>query len=156
MKAPAAQMLAVDDEAVIALDFRRLLQPLGAELTIVSSGEQAMRIVRQRRFDLVMLNVHLPGISGLDVCRRLKQDPGLMDIPIIFLTGETNPQYVDIAYRLGAADYLTKPYEPEDFKTRVLIHLFRPGSGDNDADLRPPVQAINAPRFGFNQPQVRF
>ncbi len=136
MKVPAAQVLAVEDDAVIALEMQRLMQPAGVEITLASSGEKALETVRQRRFDLIMLNLRLSGISGLEVCRRLKLDPDLKDIPVVFLSAETNSQFMNIAFRLGAVDYLTKPYEVEHFKTRMLVHLGHLPKGAGDADRR--------------------
>lgn len=138
MKAPVAHVLAVEEDSVIALDLRRLMQGLGAEITIAISGEQAMELIRRRRFDLVILDFYLPGINGLEVCRRLKLDHGLKKIPVIFLTGETNLEIVNLAFRLGAADYLIKPFVPEDFKQRVRAHLNLP--------LTPPEREDVAPR----------
>ncbi len=123
MTVPFAHVLVVEHDSVVALDQQRLLQDLGAEATIAGSGEQAMILVRQRRFDLIILSINLPGIIGLEVCRRLKQDPDLMAIPVLFMSGETSPYFVDIAFRLGAVDYLTKPCEPEYFKQRVSAQL---------------------------------
>lgn len=123
MKRPLAQVLVVDDDAIIALDMRRLLQELAVESTLASSGEQAMTLVRERRFDLILLNLHLPGMSGLEVCRRLKGDPKLKAIPVIFVTGETDRAIKSEALRLGAVDFLAKPYAPAHFKSRVLAYL---------------------------------
>lgn len=126
MKNSIAHVLVVEHDAVITLDVLRMLRHLGAEATTANSGEQALKIVRQGRFDLIILDLNLPGINGLVVCRRLKKNPGLKDIPVIFLTGDTNPPLMDEAFRLGAVDFLTKPYETEELKKRVLVRLIRP------------------------------
>jgi CheY-like chemotaxis protein len=134
MKAPFAQVLVVDDNAVIAFDMRQLLQTSVAETTLAGSGEQALTLVRERRFDLILLNIHLPGISGLEVCRRLKLDPQLKAIPVIFVSGECDQVFVNEALRLGAVDYLTKPYDTKAFAARVLAHLKpAPSAGDEVA-----------------------
>lgn len=125
MKAPFALVLAVEDNADLASLMRRILAPAGVELTHALSGEQALELVRQRRFDLITLNIRLPGMNGLEVCRRLKADPDLFAIPVIFASGETNQEFIDQAYQLGAVDYLTKPYGVEDFRERVLAQLHR-------------------------------
>lgn len=139
MKAPTPQVLAVKHDAVNALDVKEMLRDMGAETTIVSTGEQAMTTMQQQRFDLVLLSIHLPGISGIEVCRRIKQEPKLQAIPVIFLSGETGPHFVDLAFQAGAADFLRKPYEPADFKARVLVHLPTPGGGDEVAARGQPV-----------------
>ncbi len=143
MNAALPHVLVVDDDAVIALDLRQLLRSLGVECTMVESGEQALELVRELQFDLILLNIHLPGISGLEVCRRLKQVPEQKQIPILFLSGETSHQAVAEALRLGAVDYLTKPYEPVHVKARVLACLSQcPSSGDRvNRHLRPSEPA---------------
>lgn len=125
MKAPFAHVLAVEDNADLASLMRRILAPAGVELTHALSGEQALELMRQRRFDLVTLNIRLPGINGLEVCHRLKQDPELCAIPVIFASGETNQEVIDHAYQLGAVDYLTKPYGIHEFRERVLAQLHK-------------------------------
>ena len=138
MPNPLAQVLAVEDSPHFASLLQSVLQLIGAELTIASSGEQAMELVRQRRFDLIILNVRLPGINGLEVCRRLKQDPELKTIPVIFSSGEPDSHIRDEAVCLGAVDYLVKPYRMQDFMARVLPclpHAHRAGVG---RDSQPP------------------
>lgn len=68
-------VLAAEANADRVTRMRRVLQPAGIKLTVVGSGEQAMEIVRLRWFDLIILNIRLPGINGLDACRSLKMDP---------------------------------------------------------------------------------
>ncbi len=125
MNAPIPQVLAVEDNELLATLMQRILQRMGIGLTVAGSGEQAMEIVRQRRFDLVVLNIRLPGMNGLEVCHRLKLDPDLKDIPVLFASGETSEEFVDAAFRLGAADYLPKPYGVDELRTRVLALLKR-------------------------------
>jgi len=122
-ESPCAQVLAVEDNAPLALVMRRAMSAEGVGLTIASSGEQALELVRRLRFDLIILNINLPGIDGLEVCRRLKQDPVLRAVPVIFASGETNRRFMVEAFRLGAVDYLTKPFGLHDFTTRVLAQL---------------------------------
>lgn len=125
MQPPLAHILAVEDNDALAHLMRRILEPVGVELTIAVSGEQALELVRQRRFDLITLNIRLPGINGFEVCRRLKADPDLRAIPVIFASGETNQEFIDHAYQAGAVDYLTKPYGIVAFRERVLAQLHK-------------------------------
>lgn len=138
MKISVAQVLVADDNTIIALDMRRLLEDLGAEAAILSSGEGAWAAVRQWRFDLIILKVHLPGLSGLEVCRRLKADAELRAIPVIFVGVETDRTIKNEALRLGAVDYLSNPFEPAHFKSRVLLHLPVPASKDGKPARRKP------------------
>ncbi len=124
-----AQVLIVDQDALIALDMQRLLQTIGLQATIVSSGEQGLATARQRRFDLLILGVHLHRMGGLEVCRRLKEDIDLKAIPVVFVSAESSPPVVEKAFELGAVDYVIKPYDTEEFKRRVLAHLTKRTSG---------------------------
>lgn len=105
-------------------------------MTVASSGEHALDLVRQRQFDLIILNINLPGISGLQVCQQLKRDPVLKAIPVLFASGETSRMFVDEAFRLGAVHYLTKPFALQEFTACVLAHLGLAGSDSAAAELR--------------------
>ena len=126
MKLPLPQVLVVEDDLDFAVVLLHGLQLIGAEATLASTGEEALETVRQRRFDLIILDVRLPGISGLEVCRQLKMDPAQRGIPVIFSSGDPGAWLRDAAFTVGAADYLLKPYGVEDFKTRVLAQLPKP------------------------------
>lgn len=148
---PFAHVLAVEDNANLAQLMRRALQAEGVELTIASSGEQAMELVRQHWFDLIILNINLPGINGLEVCRRLKQDPFLKAVPVIFASGEVNRVFVDEAFRLGAVDYLAKPFGLQDFTTRVLAQL-RQAAGGLYTELHWRVRPTNLSTSAVGRP----
>lgn len=120
MKAHVDQVLVVEPDAVIAIDLLRLLRHFGAETTTAGADEQAMELVRRWRFDLIVLNLYLRGINGLELCRRLELDPDLKGIPVIILSAESNRQFRNTVLRLGAVEDGTKPFELEDFKQRVL------------------------------------
>lgn len=128
MNHSSPQVLAVEDNETLAALMQRILHREAVELTLAGSGEQALELVRQRRFDLIILNIRLPGMNGLEVCRRLKLDPALKEIPVLFASGETSPEFVDAAFRLGAMDYLPKPYGVDEFRSRVLALLKLPAT----------------------------
>jgi len=111
------KILIVDDEPYILkiLSFKlRLSGMLPFEAT---SGEEALRVIREETPDLVLLDVSLtPGLTGFDVCRILKENPGTRELPILMLTARTLPSERDLGLRLGARSYITKP-----FSTKVLI-----------------------------------
>ncbi len=89
----------------------------------VHSGETAFLRLAKERFDLILLDISLPGMSGLDVCRRLKADPQLRHLPVIFLTTYHDHQMQAQAFALGAAEYLTKPVDLPRFLKCLLRHL---------------------------------
>ncbi len=73
--------------------------------------------------ELILLDIELPGISGLSVCSMLKSNPCLNDIPIIFITGKSNPEDITQGFETGAVDYVAKPFHPGELKARVHTHL---------------------------------
>ncbi len=123
MKMSTAHVLAVESDANFAAEMPRFMRPHGVEIMVTSSGIRALEIVAQLPFDLIILNIRLPDINGLEVCRRLKSDPRSRHLRVIFLSSEGNPQFRDIALRLGAMDYLAKPYARQEFKRWVLDQL---------------------------------
>ena len=93
------------------------------ELTVAIDGYEAMAAVEREIPDLILLDVIMPGISGYEVCNRMKKREATKDIPIIFLTSISAVLNKTEAFELGAADYLTKPFEVLELKARVKNHL---------------------------------
>ncbi len=110
-----------DDEAILAL----LTAVLSVEYDIISAstGAAAVTAALDERLDLVLLDVGLPDASGLDVCRRMKTQPTLVSIPIIFLTSNTSPDDEVNGFDAGGVDYITKPINPAVLRARVRNHL---------------------------------
>lgn len=98
---------------------------LGADYRIkaATNGEAALRIVDKQLPDIILLDIMMPGMSGLEVCKRLKADPHTADIPIIFLTAKDQTEDETEGFELGAADYILKPVNPPILKARVKTHL---------------------------------
>ncbi len=129
-------MLVVEDHPEIGNLMRAALTRARIEATLITTGEEAVARARQQPFDLILLDVALPGISGLDVCRRLKSDKTLRHIPVTFVSGQTSKAYLDEARRLGAVDFIGKPFELLDFLARVLGQLRLQTNGGTK--LQPP------------------
>ncbi|MEQ2008892.1 MAG: response regulator [Limisphaerales bacterium] len=123
MKAPLARVLAVEDHPEIGDLIRAALARARIEVILITTGEEALKVLRQQPFDLILLDIALPGISGLEVCRELKADKATRAIPAIFVTGQTSSPYKQEAKRLGAVDFIEKPFELLDFLSRVMGHL---------------------------------
>lgn len=102
---------------------RAALTRASVDSTVVTTGEAAILHLAKEPADLILLDIRLPGISGLDVCRRLKADPRLRHIPIIFVTVHHDHQMRAQAFSLGAAEYLTKPFQVEHFLACVVRQL---------------------------------
>jgi DNA-binding response OmpR family regulator len=99
------KILAVEDQADYQMLITRTLEKEGFEVSCVASGEQVMEWVRGDRLDLMLLDLGLPGIDGLEVYRRLKQDEDLMHIPVLMLTARTDEVDRIVGFELGADDY---------------------------------------------------
>ncbi|MFP4474481.1 MAG: response regulator [Desulfatibacillaceae bacterium] len=109
-------ILVVDDEEDILELVRYNLVKEGYQVSLAASGEQALKLARAGVPDLMVLDLMLPGVSGLDVCRLLKQDPKTGGMPIIMLTAKGEESDIVTGLEIGADDYITKPFSP-----RVLI-----------------------------------
>jgi DNA-binding response OmpR family regulator len=113
----AASVLVVDDDPTVSDVVRRYLERDGYQVTLVADGASALATVARSRPDLVVLDLMLPGIDGLEVCRRLRSADD--DVPIVMLTalGEELDRITGL--QLGADDYLTKPFSPRELVLRV-------------------------------------
>ncbi|HSA32116.1 MAG TPA: response regulator transcription factor [bacterium] len=119
------RILVVDDEQDILELIRYNLSREGYQLDTVLSGEEAIKIARDRHPDLIILDLMLPGIDGLDVCRLLKGETRTAHIPIIMLTAKGEDSDVVTGLELGAEDYMTKPFSPKVLIARVRNILRR-------------------------------
>ena len=116
-------ILLVDDNPTNLQVLFKTLEGIGCKLLIAKSGEAALSIIRKARPDLILLDIMMPGIDGFEVCRILKEDPETSDIPIIFLSALDDTADKVRGLKLGAVDYVTKPFQPEEVIARVNTHL---------------------------------
>jgi two-component system phosphate regulon response regulator PhoB len=119
------RILVVEDEEDIAELVEYNLLKNGYGTTVVSSGEDALRTARRESPDLVLLDVMLPGIDGLEVCRRLKGEPSTRDIPVVMVTAKGEESDVVAGLEIGADDYIVKPFSPKVLVARVHAVLRR-------------------------------
>ncbi len=122
--APArqARILAVDDEPTNLQLLREILQEQ-YRLLYAKEGVRALELAQQERPDLILLDAMMPGMTGYDVCRRLKSAPDTSAIPVIFVTALAQTADELAAFEAGAVDYITKPVSPPVVKARVRTHL---------------------------------
>ncbi|MFP6798904.1 MAG: diguanylate cyclase [Pseudomonas sp.] len=116
------KLLLVDDQRVNILVLYELFRD-ECEIFMAMDGEQALQSCRTILPDLVLLDVHMDGLDGHEVCRRLKDDPETRDIPIIFVTAQGEEQDEVCGFELGAVDFIVKPINPVIVKARVKTHL---------------------------------
>ena len=103
------RILAVDGDVTASAALRQILQQKGYEICVASSGEAALERLEAERFDLVILDAVLPGLSGFDVCRRIRQEPATRNLPIIFLTAKGLLMDMAEGDDAGSDLYLVKP-----------------------------------------------
>lgn len=118
-----ARILIADDTPASLSLLSDLLEPLGHEILAVADGRSAIQLTHRAKPDLVLLDVMMPGCDGFTVCRALKADPETSDIPVIFITSRQETGDIVRGFRLGAVDYILKPYHAEEVVTRVTTHL---------------------------------
>jgi two-component system, OmpR family, alkaline phosphatase synthesis response regulator PhoP len=120
-----AHILAVDDEEDILEVIRYNLEREGYKVTCAESGEKALALIRSQIPDLVVLDLMLPGLDGLDVCRHVKATPETAHVPVIMLTARSEEVDLVTGLELGADDYITKPFSPRVLSARVKAVLRR-------------------------------
>lgn len=134
---PRETVLVVDDEEDILELVKYNLSKEGYTVVAVASGEDALAAARTKQPDAVVLDLMLPGLDGLEVCRRLKSDPTLRHIPVVMLTAKGTEADIVTGLELGAADYVTKPFSPRVLTARVKAVLRRESeSADESGVLR--------------------
>ena len=116
-------ILVADDSMVVRAVLRRQLEADGHTVVEAVDGEDAITACREHRPDVVLLDVEMPVLDGHSTLERLKADPDLKDIPVVFLTGRVDTADVVTGLRLGAHDYLRKPFEANELMARVSAAL---------------------------------
>jgi diguanylate cyclase (GGDEF)-like protein len=118
-----ARILIIDDDQHVFGNVRDLLADLAHEVEWANLPEQGIRLAMQARPDVILLDVNMPGMDGLKVCRHLKEAETTRDIPVIFLTVERNLSSLSRALDCGGADYILKPCNEIDLRARVRVAL---------------------------------
>jgi DNA-binding response OmpR family regulator len=142
----SARILVAEDDPKQANLVRVYLEREGHSVLLVGDGRAALEQCRTRRPDMVVLDVMMPLVDGLDVCRILRSES---DIPILLLTARTTEDDMLLGLDVGADDYITKPYSPRELAARVRALLRRAGavSAGNQAVLRIGDLEIDPGRF---------
>lgn len=130
-------ILVIEDETDILGLIRHHLERDQFRVVGAGSGEEGVRIARREPPDLVLLDLMLPGMDGLEVCRVLRSDPATRQIPIVMLTARTEESDVVAGLELGADDYITKPFRP-----RVLVARLRAVLRRRDAEAAESAESI--------------
>ena len=118
-----ANVLIVDDvpdNIQVAMNF---LKEEPYNLSFATRGQEALALMRTHDYDLILLDIMMPEMDGYEVCRRIKAEPRLQDIPIIFVTAKVDVDSISQGFQAGAVDYLCKPFHAEELLARVNTHL---------------------------------
>ncbi len=117
------RLLVVEDETAIAFGLQVDLQTEGYDVEVAADGETALQRIRNEAFDLILLDIMLPGKDGYEVCRNLRREG--VRTPIIMLTAKAQEEEKVMGLELGADDYITKPFSPRELRARVKAALRR-------------------------------
>jgi two-component system phosphate regulon response regulator PhoB len=135
-------VLVVDDEQDLLELVSYNLNKEGFRVVCVSSGEEALAAARRDMPDLILLDLLLPTVDGLEVCRRLKADPRTQHIPVLMLTAKSEETDVVTGLELGAEDYVTKPFSPRVLVARVKALLRRRTKESSDDEAAVTVHEL--------------
>jgi two-component system phosphate regulon response regulator PhoB len=122
---PSARVLIVDDDPDIREVVAAMLEAVGLVVVAVESAEDALDRVLAEAFDLLVLDWNLPGMTGLDLCRTIRQKPALASLPVLFLTANASSQDMVEAFASGGDDYVVKPFRAPELGARIFSLLRR-------------------------------
>ncbi|GAB4409610.1 MAG: response regulator [Anaerolineales bacterium] len=142
------RILAVDDERSILDIIRRRLEPEGYEVITARDGEEALKVALEWEPDLAILDVIMPKMDGLELCRRMREHPNLAALPVLFLTSRESVEDRIRGFEAGADDYLPKPFDLRELSLRIRALLRRIRRAPEEADvLRVGRLALNLNTF---------
>jgi len=138
-------LLLADDNEGMRLMLRDLFRASGHDVALAADGPEVLASIQQREPDLVVLDNSMPGMSGFEVCRRIKQNPFTARIPVLILTAQGTVESKVEGFAAGADDYLAKPFDPRELRARVhaLLRLVQRESDRNPTSGLPGGRAID-------------
>ncbi len=117
------RILLVDDTETVLMFEKLMLQRTGYEIATAKNGKAALTSIAERRPSLVVLDIVMPEMDGIETCRRIKNDPVTRDIPVIMVTTKGEPERVEEAFVAGCNDYLTKPIDRIELLGKIRSFL---------------------------------
>lgn len=121
MQLPSASILIVDDTQANIDVLVDLLE--GYDVAVAVDGPSAIDLAQSQPYDMILLDIMMPGMDGFEVCRMLKADPKSAQTPILFITAKTDEESIEKGFEIGGVDYVTKPFKPRELLCRVATHL---------------------------------
>lgn len=137
-------ILVVEDEDAIREMLEMVLDQAGFHVDTAASAEQGLQLLSECRVDLILLDWMLPGISGVELARRLKKEPGFKDLPIILLTARGEEEDKIRGLEIGADDYVTKPFSPKELVARIKAVMRRSGKLSESGQLNMGDMTLDA------------
>jgi two-component system sensor histidine kinase/response regulator len=122
-KSFSPSILIVDDNPHNLQVLGKLLQENKYEIEFATNGKAALEWLKAKQFDLILLDINMPEMTGFEVCTKIRSNPDLNNVPVIFLSAETERESILKGFELGAQDYLTKPFDSRELLVRVRTHL---------------------------------
>jgi DNA-binding response OmpR family regulator len=147
-----AHILVVDDNPDMRRLLQRMAQSVGYPVTVAADGEAALISAAQNLPLAVLLDVSMPGMDGLEVCRRLRSNPKTCAVPVLLVTASADLQTRLEAFEAGADDFLPKPFEPRELAVRLRSHLELAASRRELAQLQGALATIRLISHEFNNP----
>ena len=138
-----ARVMVVDDDPQVLLALRNLLQPWGIKLTTLNNPLQFWEILEATAPDLLILDIEMPQMSGLDLCQVVRNEPRWANLPVLFLTAHADPQTMQQVFAVGADDYVSKPIVGPELVTRILNRLERSRLHQNRTQIDPLTGVAN-------------
>jgi len=117
------KVLIVDDVTKNIQLVASFLKQAGYDINFALNGKDALKHIKREKFDLILLDIMMPEMDGLEVCQKIKADPISKDTPVIFLTAKTDVESISTAFEVGGVDYITKPFNRAELLARVKTHL---------------------------------
>ena len=117
------KILVVEDETPVARMMAFILSRAGCEVETATNAEQAVRSVQAAEFDLITLDIDLPGGSGFEIYARFKKLPCWQNTPVVFVSGNSTIENQQLALDFGAVDFIGKPFDMGDFVSRILSRV---------------------------------
>src|SRR5215510_12610223 len=118
-----SRILLIEDEPVNIQALSAILKQQGYQISIATTGQQALDLLERVHPDLILLDIMMPGMDGFETCQRIKATTHWREIPIIFLTAKTETADVVRGFEVGGVDYVAKPFNPHELIARVRTHL---------------------------------
>ena len=143
------EVLIVDDIPENLQVLSNILHEKGIDISFSTDGKQALEAVKFNKPDLILLDISMPVMDGFEVCENLQNNPETKEIPIIFLTARTQSEDVVKGFKIGAVDYVTKPFNSSELVSRVFTHLELKKSRDIIKNQNQQLEELNAMKDRF-------